>query len=156
MEKTAAANESGLSLVLTHSFDAPRERVFDTWLDPKTIGAWIGPRSVKAVAEEMTPKVGGRYRIHMKGADGSDGPKVAGTYREIVRPERLVFTWAWETAHPHGQANHETLVTLTFKERGGKTEMTLRHDRFESKEARDSHNQGWNGSFEKLAEQLTA
>jgi uncharacterized protein YndB with AHSA1/START domain len=157
MEKAkAAASEPDLSLVLTRSFDAPRERVFDAWLDPSMIGSWMGPRVVKAETKELTPKVGGRYRIHMKGADGSDGPTIAGTYREIVRPERLVFTWAWETAHPHGNAGHETLVTLTFKERGGKTEMTLRHDRFESKESRESHNQGWNASFDKLAERLAA
>jgi uncharacterized protein YndB with AHSA1/START domain len=153
MEKTASA-DAGIKLVLTHSFDAPRERVFDAWLDPRAIGKWIGPRVVKAEAKELDPKVGGRYRIHMKGADGSDGPVVTGTYREIVRPERLVFTWSWETAHPHGLAGHETLVTLTFEEYQGKTKMTLRHERFESTESRDSHNQGWNASFEKLAEIL--
>ena len=155
MEKNADA-DAGLNLVLTHSFDAPRERVFDAWLDPRAIGKWIGPRVIKAEAKQLEPKVGGRYRIHMKGADGSDGPVVAGTYREIVRPERLVFTWAWETAHTHGVAGHETLVTLTFEEHGGRTTMTLRHERFESKESRDSHNQGWNASFAKLAEVLAA
>jgi uncharacterized protein YndB with AHSA1/START domain len=130
--------------------------VFDAWLDASAIAKWIGPRVVKAEVKELSPKVGGRYRIHMKGADGSDGPTVSGTYREIVRPERLVFTWAWQTAHPHGNAGHEMLVTLTFVERAGKTEVTLRHERFESNESRDSHNQGWNASFERLAEFLAA
>jgi uncharacterized protein YndB with AHSA1/START domain len=153
MEKAAGADD--INLVLTHSFDAPRERVFDAWLDPAAIGKWIGPRVIKADVKELVPKVGGRYRIHMKGADGSEGPVVSGTYREIVRPERLVFTWSWETPHPHSKAGHESLVTITFKERGGKTEMTLRHEHFESNEARDSHNQGWNASFERLAELLT-
>jgi uncharacterized protein YndB with AHSA1/START domain len=150
----AESADAALKLVITHSFDAPRERVFDAWLDPRAIGQWIGPRVIKAEVKELEPKVGGRYRIHMKGADGGDGPVVAGIYREIVRPERIVFTWAWETAHPHGIAGHETLVTLTFEDVRGKTKMTLSHDRLESKESRDSHNQGWNASFEKLTELL--
>ena len=154
--KPAAKAESDLSLVITRSFDATRERVFDAWLDPVQIGKWIGPRNIRAEATELTPKVGGRYRIHMRGADGSGGPIVTGIYREIVRPERLVFTWAWETAHSQGMPGDETVVTLTFRERGGKTEMTLRHEGFPTKESRDSHNQGWNSSFDKLADALSA
>jgi uncharacterized protein YndB with AHSA1/START domain len=154
--KPAAKAESDLSLIITRSFDAPRERVFDAWLDPAQIATWIGPRSVRAETMELSQKVGGRYRIHMRGVDGSNGPVVSGIYREIVRPERLVFTWAWETAHARGMPGDETIVTLTFRERGGKTEMTLRHEGFAAKESRDSHNQGWNGSFDKLAELLAA
>ncbi len=156
MEKSAQADaNSDLTLVVTRIFDAPRERVFEAWLDPKTIAKWIGPRSVNAEAQLLEPRVGGRYRIWMRGSDGK-GPTVGGTYREIKAPERLVFTWAWESDHPHGKKGHETLVTLTFRSVGAKTELTMRHDDFESKQSRDSHNQGWNGSFDKLAEVLAA
>jgi uncharacterized protein YndB with AHSA1/START domain len=140
--------------VLTRSFDAPRERVFDAWLNADQIAKWIGPRSIRAETKGLEPKVGGRYRIHMRGVDGGDGPIVAGVYREIVRPERIVFTWAWETAHSHGMSGQETLVTLTFRTVAGKTEMTIRHELFSTKESRDSHNQGWDASFDKLAEAL--
>ena len=109
---------------------------------------------MNAETQLLEPKAGGRYRIFMRGADGK-GPTVGGVYREIVRPERLVFTWMWETEHPMGNSGHETLVTLTFRDAGGKTEMTMRHERFQTKESRDSHNQGWSGSFDKLAEMLT-
>ena len=154
----AVEDDSGIVLVITRVFDAPRERVFDAWLDPdQAIAKWIGPRSVAAEALELTPKTGGHYRIHMRGADGSGGPTVAGVYREISRPERLVFTWKWETGHPMGAAGQETLITLTFRALApAKTEMTLRHELFETKDSRDSHNQGWNASFEKMAELLAA
>jgi len=154
--KPVQSAESDLLLVMTRSFDAPRERVFDAWLDPSQIGKWIGPRNIRAEAMELTPKVGGRYRIHMRRAEGGDGPIVSGVYREIVRPERLVFTWAWETGHSQGMPGDETIVTLTFRERDGKTEMTLRQEGFPTKESRDSHNHGWDGSFDKLAETLAA
>jgi uncharacterized protein YndB with AHSA1/START domain len=149
-----ATADADLMLVITRTFDAPRERVFDAWLDPAQIGKWIGPRSVRAETKELSPKAGGHYRIHMRGADGSDGPVVAGTYREILRPERLVFTWKWETGHPMGASGQETLITLSFRDRSGKTEMTIRHELFASKESRDSHDQGWNASFDRLAELL--
>lgn len=154
--KPVPSAESDLLLVITRSFAASRERVFDAWLDPDQIAIWIGPRNIRAETMESNPKVGGRYRIHMRRTDSGSGPVVSGTYREIVRPERLVFTWAWETAHEHGMRGDETIITLIFRERGGKTEMTLRQEGFTAKESRDSHNQGWNGSFDKLAELLAA
>ena len=155
MAKPAAqAASADLALLITRTFNARRERVFDAWLDPNQIGNWIGPRQIKAEVQELSAKVGGRYRIQMRGLDGSDGPVVGGEYREIVRPQRLVFTWMWDASHPMGHSGHETLVTLTFRDLGGKTEMTLRQEAFESTASRDSHNQGWGGSFDKLGDML--
>ena len=150
MEKPAA---NSIDLVMTRVFDAPREKVFDAWVDGKQLSKWMGPQGVTANAEVAEGKVGGRYRIVMHIPTG-DKPAVGGVYREIKRPERLVFTWTWETQHPGGMSGHETLVTLTFRDVGGKTEMTMRHEGFESAESRDNHNQGWTGSFDKLAEAL--
>ncbi|HXJ01423.1 MAG TPA: SRPBCC domain-containing protein [Micropepsaceae bacterium] len=145
--------ESDLVLVITKTFDAPRERVFDAWLDPDSIALWIGTRDIRAETLELTPHVGGRYRIHMRRTDGSSGPIVSGTYREIARPERLIFTWTWESGHPVA-AGQDTLVTVTFAERSGRTEMTLKHEVFSSKDVRDRHKEGWTVSFEKMAERL--
>src|SRR5260221_13957275 len=136
--KPVPSAKSDLALVITRSFDAPRDRVFDAWLDPAQIAKWIGPRSVRAETLESNPKLGGLYRIHMRGTDGSDGPIVSGVYREIVRPERLVFSWAWETAHSQGKAVDGTGAPPFFSERGGKTKMTMRYQTFAAKAARDS------------------
>jgi uncharacterized protein YndB with AHSA1/START domain len=77
---------------------------------------------------------------------------VGGVYREIVPPERLVFTWTWELAGAVFNDGHESLVTVSFAARdNGKTEMTLRHERLGNQEALDSHRHGWTGTFEKLA-----
>jgi uncharacterized protein YndB with AHSA1/START domain len=64
-----------------------------------------------------------------------------GVYREIVEPERLVFTFAWEDED--GQPKHETLVTVTFAEQDSKTRLTFHQAIFESIESRDSHRSGW-------------
>jgi uncharacterized protein YndB with AHSA1/START domain len=153
-EAKPVAAEAPITLVLKRTFDASREQVFDAWIDPKQLGAWMGPRQVlRADVPVSEPRVGGRYRIIMHLESGQT-PAVGGVYREIARPERLVFTWAWEGNLPGGMSNHETLVTLTFRDIGGKTEMTMRHEGFEAESARESHTHGWTGSFEKLEEFL--
>jgi len=77
-----------------------------------------------------------------------------GHYREIVKPERLVFTHLWLDADrkPAGQ---ETLLTITLTERAGKTELTLRQTGFASVEARDGHGYGWNSALDVLVDYLS-
>jgi uncharacterized protein YndB with AHSA1/START domain len=75
-----------------------------------------------------------------------------GVYREVVEPERLVFTFAWEDAE--GKPGHQTLVTLTFAEHGDKTELTLHQAVFESVARRDEHRRGWASTLERFAEYL--
>jgi uncharacterized protein YndB with AHSA1/START domain len=75
-----------------------------------------------------------------------------GVYREVVKPERLVFTHCWLDAD--GKPGQETLVTITFTERGEKTELTLRQTGFRSVESRDGHKLGWTSQLDGLAEYL--
>jgi uncharacterized protein YndB with AHSA1/START domain len=77
---------------------------------------------------------------------------VKGVYREIVEPERLVFTYAHD--NQDGTVVHETLVMVTFAEQRGKTKLTLRQAIFESVKERDSHRGGWNSSLDRLVEYL--
>jgi uncharacterized protein YndB with AHSA1/START domain len=76
--------------------------------------------------------------------------RLVGVFREIVAPERLVFTFAWEDEG--GKLGPETLVTLTFAEQGAKTKLTLHQAVFESVTARDLHGEGWNGALDCLAD----
>ncbi len=84
-----------------------------------------------------------------------ESPSRRTEYRRYLGNTGLVFTWAWENAHPDGSAGVETIITVTFENKGGKTEMTLRQQGLESTESRDSHRHGWVGSFDKLADTLS-
>jgi uncharacterized protein YndB with AHSA1/START domain len=141
------------SLTVTRLYDAPRERVFRAWTDPAQFSSWMGPGSIRAEVSAMEAKPGGAYRITLHGT-----PKgmsvVSGIYREVVPPERIVFTWAWEEDEATHRAGHESVVTVTLKAVGAKTELTLRHERLESVASRDSHGQGWNGCLDKLGPYL--
>ena len=95
------------------------------------------------------PRVGGRYRLIMRLSNGQTLP-VAGVYRTIGPPWRLVFTWGWE-----GDDNQQSLVMITFKDLGGKTELTLRHEGLRTIENRDAHRKDWGSALDKLTGFLT-
>ena len=140
-------------LVITRLFDAPRDLVFTAWTDERSAAQWWGPKGFTSVSCTMDARVGGAWRRVMRSPDGIER-RARGVYREIIPPERLVFTYTWETTPE--QTAHETLVTLTFRELGGKTELTLRQEIFATVAARDDHNLGWSGALDRLADCLQA
>jgi len=80
-------------LVITHVFDAPRALVFKVWTDPRHLKNWFGPKDYPAVQMNADIRPGGAWRACLK-STGSDPDLWVGG--EIVAPERLVFTFAWE------------------------------------------------------------
>jgi uncharacterized protein YndB with AHSA1/START domain len=135
----------------TRVFDAPRSLVFKAWTELEHLVHWLGPQGFTGTIVKMDVRPGGAYRFHMRGPEDTDLWR-QGVYREIVEPERLVFTYAWEDAE--GKPGHETLVMVTFEEHGGKTKLTLRQAVFESVIKRDEHRGGWTSSLERLVEYL--
>jgi uncharacterized protein YndB with AHSA1/START domain len=143
-------------LTLTRVLNAPRELVFKTWTDPKHLAQWWGPRGFTNPVCEVDPKPGGKIRIHM------DHPKfpnhwMTGFFREVVAPERLVFTSkAFE--NEEGVALLEVLNTVTFEEENGKTKLTVHavvtKATPEMAFALNGMDQGWNESIDKLSEYL--
>lgn len=135
-------------LVLTRLLDAPRELVFRAWTDPEHVSHWWGPTDFTVPSIRMDVWPGGSYRACLRSAEGAEY-WVQGTFREIVVSEQLVFSWAWED--DDGKPDHETQVTVTFEDVGGKTLMTFRQAVFESVESRDSHEAGWDECLDRLA-----
>jgi uncharacterized protein YndB with AHSA1/START domain len=138
-------------LTITRVFDAPRSLVFRAWTDPVLAPRWWVPRGFTLLSCEMEVRPGGAWRRRMRSADGTVIGKF-GVYCEIVAPERLVFTYADEDDMGSGP---ETVVTVTLAERDGRTVLTLRQTGFESAVLRDSHETGWSGAMEHLADYLT-
>ena len=142
------------TLVITRVFDAPRIRVWKAWTDPDQMARWLGPRGFSGAVIKMDARPGGAYRFHLRSPDGED-LWAQGVNREIVEPERMVYTWEWADAEgrPSGP---ETLVTVTFADHDGKTLLTLQQTGFESAASRDGHRGGWNSAFDCLEEYLAA
>jgi uncharacterized protein YndB with AHSA1/START domain len=147
----AATESADRVLVITRIFDAPRELVFKVWTEPEHLMRWWGPRGFKMTSCEIDLRPGGACHFHMRSPEGTEH-RTRGVFREIIEPERLVMTRAWVDAE--GKPGHETLLTLTFADHGGKTKLTLHHAIFESVTARDLHQRGWSSSLDCLAEYL--
>ena len=98
----------------------------------------------------MDFRPGGAYRFCMRSPEGVDH-WVWGVYREIVEPERLVFTWERDDLDGvRYQSN--TLVEVTFTEHEGKTRLTLHHTLFQTTSDRDEHGGGWNQCLDRMVD----
>jgi len=149
---SAAAVPAVYELVIVRVLDAPRERVFKAWTERDRAAQWWGPQGFATIACEMDVRPGGVWLRAMRSPEGNLFRK-RGVYREIVEPERLVFTYADEDAE--GNLGHETVVTVTFADIGGRTELTLHQAVFATAASRAAHEGGWASCLNRFAGHLT-
>lgn len=163
-EGSAAKAPVEQEIVITRDLDAPPERVFKAWTDPERVARWWGPRGFTTPFCRIDLRTGGVFHYCMRSPEGRDYWGI-GIYREIVAPERIVYTDAFSDAdgnpvspaHYGMSASHpaETLVTATFAEHGAKTTLTLRHSIPESSDVYEECRQGWTEMLERLGEELS-
>jgi uncharacterized protein YndB with AHSA1/START domain len=153
---TAAAKISNYgrgSVTLTRIFDAPRTLVWKAWTDPKMMAQWFGPRGFTIPVCELNVRVGGRLRVVMRAPDGTEHP-MKGEFREVMPPERLVFTNIAVDNDGKHLLEGETIVVLS--EREGKTTLTLQTHAVGvapiAPQMLAGMEAGWNQTIDKLAE----
>ena len=134
-----------LNLEVSRVINAPKETLFDAWLDPKMLANFMMPAPDMSVPKvKADARVGGRFLIVMH-AGGKDMPH-EGTYKTIDRPNTLAFTWESPMSPIDG-----SIVTLNFDDVDGGTKVTLNHVRFPNEESRNNHEGGWTRILEALA-----
>jgi len=121
---------SDQEIVMIRVFDAPRALVFKAFTDPASIPLWWGPRSTTTIVDQMDVRPGGTWRYLHRGPGGEEYG-FRGEYREIVPPERIVYTFEFEP-----MPGHVVVDTVTLTEQGGRTTMTVT-SHFSSREDRD-------------------
>ncbi|MEA2682206.1 MAG: hypothetical protein QOK05_534 [Chloroflexota bacterium] len=149
---TLVAEPGTQEIVMTRVFDAPRDLVFRTMLDPQLIPKWWGPRRLATVVETMDVRPGGKWRYLQKDEAGNEFA-FNGEYREVSPPDRVVSTFEFE-----GVPGHIAVDNVTLEEHDGQTTLTIRTV-FASVEDRDGMlNSGMEGgateSHDRLAELL--
>ena len=153
MKKTNIIVEQGKQeIIITRTFDAPRELVFKVMTEQKYIPEWWGPRYLTTIVDKMELRPGGIWRFVQHDADGNEH-SFHGVYHEIKSPERLVYTFEYE-----GAPGHVMLETITLEDKNGKTLFTDLSV-FQSVEDRDGMIQsgmedGANETMERLEELL--
>lgn len=104
-------------IVITREFNAPRERVFRAFTDPKAIPQWWGPRYLTTIVDKMEVRPGGLWRYRQRDEKGNEF-NFHGVYHSVEAPARIVQTFEFE-----GAPGSVSLETVTFEEEGGKTNM---------------------------------
>ncbi len=141
-----ATDELAPPLIVSRGFAASRERLFDAWFDPDSLGAWLfaTPDGVSKHVE-IDARVGGGFAVHEQ-----RGEMLAthfGAYLEIIRPSRIVFTLGTD------RQGSSTRVAVDIEPDGaGGTALTLTQERDPEWAALDAGvRAGWMGILEGLA-----
>lgn len=149
-------------LTITRLINAPRERLWRAWTDPKEVAAWWGPDGVSIPVCEIDLRIGGTlYIVMLAGAElgpmaGRRWP-MRGIFKEIVPNGRLVFTNQAITEDE--RVLLEGVTTVTFEEESGKTKLTVRTSAkglsLEAPQMLAGMEQGWTQQIEKLVRYLS-
>ena len=157
-------NSNAQEFVISRTFNAPRDLVFSTWTDCKHLAQWWGPKGSTVLKCDNDFRPGGIFHYGLRAANGDEmyGKWV---YREIVKPQRLVFISSFADADKN-DAHHpmaptwpmHTLSTILFAEEEGKTTVTVRwipdnpteEERKTFESAMPSMTGGWTGTFDQF------
>jgi uncharacterized protein YndB with AHSA1/START domain len=141
-----------VEFTIVRAFDAPREVVWRAWTEPEQLAQWFGPRGISTPLDKirMDLRPGGQASLVM--VDDASGVEYlnTGTYLEIVPPERLV----WKD-DGFSDGTGPGTVTVTLRDLGGKTELTVHVVADFTETMRAQAEVGWGSSFDKLAELLS-
>lgn len=154
-ETSAAAPGSNRELLLTRVLNAPREKVYRAWTDPKLMTQWFTPPPFTTTHVETDVRPGGASLVVMRGPDGQEYPN-RGVYLEVVPNERLVFTDAYTQAWEPSEKPFMTVI-LTFEDAGdGKTRYTARVRHWTSADCETHEKMGFHAGWGQATTQLEA
>lgn len=132
-------------LTVNRSIRTTPERLFELWTGADYIRRWFGGAETEIDQVEIDLRVGGQYRIMVPGDGGPT--EVSGSFLEIERPNRLVYTWVMRGPQ---MATDETTVTVEFEQVGEMTEIQLTHGPFVVAEVRQLHASGWAACLDEI------
>jgi uncharacterized protein YndB with AHSA1/START domain len=141
----ARSDTTGQIMQIRRRVRARAEQIFDLWTKPDLMVRWMSPfpGAVDCKAScDLRP--GGAFRLVMS-SEGSS-KEVSGTYVEVDRPRKLVFTWIGPLTN-----NVNTLVTLELNTRGDETDLVLTHERLPTLTIVEGHTKGWEIILDHLA-----
>jgi uncharacterized protein YndB with AHSA1/START domain len=134
-------------IVLRRTYDAPRERVFRAWTDVAEMRHWYSPDPGFVVQRaEGDIRTGGRAEFAF-GPPGEEPYVETNRYREVISPERLVFEM---TLSRGGQVHSKTIVTMEFRDLGGRTEVIVT----DVGPGAEEHRSGWEPTLDSFARRL--
>jgi uncharacterized protein YndB with AHSA1/START domain len=141
---------AGATVQIRRRVRGAAEQIFDLWTKPDLMVRWMSPfpGAVDCKAScDLRP--GGAFSLVMSSAESSR--EVSGTYVQIDRPRKLVFTWTGALTN-----NVNTLVTVELVPRGDETDLVLTHERLPTTAIIEGHTRGWGHILGHLADTVLA
>lgn len=164
-ESSVLATPRENEIIITRVLDAPRDLVFRMWTDPEHLVAWYAPNGCTIHFAQIDVRQGGTFHSCIRTPDGR-ACWCKGVYRDIVRPELIVYTLAVADADGnlvgptsvgmHPDWPRETVVTVTFAEQDNKTTVVLHQTVQESLAKLTGAYPSWLQMLDRLAETLAA
>ena len=151
---TKTTDAADRDLILTRVIDAPPEKLFRCWTEPKLMVQWFTPPPYKTIHAETDVRAGGENYVVMQSPEGEEMPH-RGVYLEVVPNKKLVFTDAF-TAGWQPSDKPFMVVTLTFDDLGGGKTRYTAHVRHWSVADREAHekmgfHEGWGIATDQMA-----
>ena len=140
---------TGAIVQIRRRVSATAEQIFDLWTKPDLMVRWMSPYpgAVDCKAScDLRP--GGHFSLVMSSAESNR--EVSGTYVQVDRPHKLVFTWTGPLTN-----NVTTQVTVELNPRGGETDLVLTHQRLPTQAIHEGHTKGWGNILDHLADAVS-
>lgn len=134
-------------LVLRRTYEAPRERVFRAWTEPKQLERWYAGADWTVSITESALREGGHRRAEFGPTDGTMRFVEVAVYEAIEPPSRLVFT---TTLTQDDELLAETRCTVEFIDLGAETELVMTETGYPT-ERREERVQGWGETLDALS-----
>jgi uncharacterized protein YndB with AHSA1/START domain len=115
--------------------NAPRERVYNAFIDAVAVATWMVPDGMSSVVHEFEGREGGVFRISLTYDEPTGTGKTTahtdtfrGRFVELVPGERVVEVVEFETADPAMQGEMTITITLDDADDGSGTDLLAVHD----------------------------
>jgi uncharacterized protein YndB with AHSA1/START domain len=131
-------------IIVRRRMPAPREIVYQAWIDPEGLREWMCPGDVISAEAVLDVRVGGAFRIVMKSKENMH--EHTGTYQIVEPPAKLAFTWR-SIENP----SEVTLVTVEFFAHGDESELVISHEGFRKSDVAERYETGWGTIAKKFA-----
>ena len=141
-------SQTNSSIRISRYFSASPQEVWQAWTDPKLVKSWFGSDPNGTVLDaSLDVRLGGTFEVTFRNSDDTQFT-CTGTYQEIEKYQRLVFTWMWKD-----RPEVRELVTLVFQPEQNGTLMIFEHANIDAGTTHD-YESGWNSTFDKLERTL--
>lgn len=137
------------TLKMSRVIKAPRERIYNAFLDPDQLAKWMPPSGYTGRIDRLEPHIGGSWHGSFTSIDKKESHSFGGKYLELVPHERIVHTDRFDTDHPG--MKDEMKVTVTLEEVPEGTRVTIVQENIPKAIPLEDARTGWTSTLENLA-----